>query len=194
MGRRDDILTVAARMFREKGYVATSLDDIAQAIGISKPGIYHYFSAKEEILYDICLMGLQHINDYVQKILYSNLDVLEKFKKIIEGHIKSYSEYRDIAGVFLGEQANLTEDKRALLMSLGKNYEAVVKGLLKQAIDEGVFRSVDADLMVHAISGMCNWVDKWYHPDGRKDINIISSEFIDLILYGLVKAPHRKEL
>lgn len=184
MSRKSEILTIAARLFREHGYHTTSLDDIAKQMNFTKPAIYYYFDSKEEILYEICLSGITRLVENTRQIESSDSLLLDKIKMIISLHIETFSHHRDVAGVYLSEEAELPIDKRRHLRSISREYEVILTNLLNQAIEEGIFRPMDSRMIVKAISGMCNWVSYWFRPEGPIQIHEIADIFIDFMLNG----------
>lgn len=178
---------VSAKLFKDKGYRATSLDDIAKQIDFSKPAIYYYFNSKHDILYEICETGVNHLINYTREVEKSNLGVVDKITRIVSYHIKMFSDFREMAGVYLSEESELPDDKKNYLRSLSREYESSLRGLFKQGIEEGIFRSLNVNVVVRAVSGMCNWLSYWYRHDGSFDINDIASEYIDFMLCGCLK-------
>jgi len=184
--RRREILAVAAKLFRERGYYSTSLDDIMGVIGISKPAVYYYFKAKEDILYEICLLHIRNLENGSQAIVDSDLSIKEKVSKLFENIVIQYHSNRDISEAYLRETAHLSLERRKEISGMLKRQEVLVKEHVDMGIKEGVFRAVDSVHVVRGIGGMLNWLGNWYDPDGPDDIHSIVSTYIDFIMHGLL--------
>lgn len=184
--RRTEILAVAARLFREKGYMLASLEDITNEIGITKPAIYYYFAAKEDILFEICLTQINNLTNQAKAIAETDCDLVKKIMKLFENHVLQFHLQRDSAETYLREAAHLSLKRRKYVSDMLKVYETFIREHVDQAISQGIFRPVDSKLVVRGIGGMCNWVGNWYTPEGGQDIQYIAESYVDFILHGLL--------
>jgi len=189
--RRSEILAVAARLFREKGYISASLDDITYEIGISKPAVYYYFEAKEDILFEICMTHINHLHSQAKSIAASDLDLIEKIAKMLTNHMMQFHLQRDSAETYLREAAHLSLERRKFASDTLKLYESFLREHVDQAIKQGLFRPVDSKLVLRGIGGMLNWLGNWYTPDGNCDIEYIIATHIDFIMHGLMADPEK---
>jgi AcrR family transcriptional regulator len=186
VNRKDEILAVAAKLFREHGYDATTLENITDQIGISEPAIYYYFNSKEDILYEICRQQTTHYLNQALTIAMSKLDLPEKVSKVIEAHILDFDAHRDRAEAYLREAAYLPIERRKEIYVIGNTFESVLRELVEKGIKEGVFRPLNSKIIVRGITGLCSWVGNWYYPDGPLDIHEIAAIYIDFLLPGLL--------
>jgi AcrR family transcriptional regulator len=185
--RWDEILAVSARLFRGKGYRATTMEDIAAELNVTKPALYYYIKTKNDLLYAICESAIERLMEGVRQIMVAPDDVQERLRKLIHWHVSMFSEHGDVITVYLAEESELPEDKRTFIRSLSREYETLYRELLEQGIKEGKFRKMDVPMVVRAISGMCNWLFAWYKPDGASTADQIAGIFHDLILEGCLK-------
>ena len=187
--RRTEILAVAARLFREKGYISASLDDITNEIGITKPAIYYYFKAKEDILFEICMTQINNLHNQARAIAASDLDLTDKIAKLLENHMLQFHLQRDSSETYLREAAHLSLERRKCVSDTLKVYESFIREHVDQAISQGIFRPVDSKLVVRGIGGMINWLGNWYTPEGKCDIHYIAATHVDFIMHGLLANP-----
>lgn len=185
--RWDEILGVSARLFREKGYRATTMDDIAAQLNVTKPALYYYIKTKHDLLYAICEAAISRLVEGVKQIVQEPAGVEDKLRKLIHWHVNMFSGQGDMIIVYLGEESELPEDKRDFIRSLSREYETTYRQLLEQGVNEGKFAQMDIPMVVRAISGMCNWMIDWYKPDGQYSADEIAEIFCDLILKGCLK-------
>jgi len=182
---------VAARLFREKGYISASLDDITDEIGISKPAVYYYFEAKEDILFEICMTHINRLQNQAKAIAASDLALTEKIARMLSNHMLQFHLQRDSAETYLREAAHLSLERRKFASDTLKLYESFLREHVDQAINQGIFRPVDSKLVLRGIGGMLNWLGNWYTPDGNCDIEYIITTHIDFIMHGLMADPDK---
>lgn len=183
--RWEEILAVSARLFREKGYRATSMDDIAAELHVTKPALYYYIRTKHDLLYAICELAIGRLMEGVRGIVEeSSGDVVERLRRLVFWHVNMFSEHGDLITVYLADESELPAEQRAFIRSQSREYERLYRSLLEQGIEEGRFRPMDVPMAVRAISGMCNWLFDWYRTDGALSADEIAGIFFDLMMKG----------
>lgn len=187
--RKTEILAVAARLFRERGYTSVRLDDITEEIGITKPAIYYYFKAKEDILYEICMTQINNICSQARAIADSDLELVDKIMKMFENHIMQFHTHRDSAETYLREAAHLSLERRKQVSDTLKLYESFIREHVDQAISQGMIRPINSKQVVRGIGGMLNTIGNWYTPEGSDDIHSIMAAYADFIIHGLLRNP-----
>lgn len=184
--RKTEILAIAARLFREKGYTSVRLDDITDEIGISKPAIYYYFKAKEDILFEICTTQINNLYHQAQSIADSDLELLDKILQMFKNHIMQFHHHRDSTETYLREAGHLSMERRKYVSNMLKSYETIIREHVDEAIAQGMIRPINSKQVVRGIGGMCNAVGNWYAPEGSDEIQTIAESYIDFILHGLL--------
>jgi len=182
--RWEEILAVSARLFREKGYRATTMDDIAGELNITKPALYYYIKTKHDLLYAICEKAIARLMQGVEEIMKEPARTEDKLRRLISWHVNMFSEHGDIITVYLADENELPADKRAFIRSQSREYETIYRDILRRGVEEGRFREMDIPMVVRAISGMCNWLFAWYKKDGPYSADDIAGIFYDLIMRG----------
>lgn len=185
--RWDEILVVSARLFCDKGFLATTMDDIAAELNITKPALYYYIKTKHDLLYVICESAIKELIEGVRRINESPGGPEEKLHELIRWHVTMFARNGDILTVYLADESELPADKRSLIRGMSREYESIYREIVRRAIDEKVFRELDVPMVVRAISGMCNWLSSWYRSDGQLAAEEIADIFFDLILKGCKK-------
>jgi AcrR family transcriptional regulator len=190
--RWEEILAVSARLFREKGFTATTMEDIAAELYITKPALYYYIKTKHDLLYEICESAINRLIEGVQQIKDLHSAPEDRLRDLVRLHVSMFSENGDIITVYLADESELPAEKRDFIRSRSREYEAMYREILAQGMTEGVFRDLDVHMAVRAISGMCNWLSSWYRPDGQMGVDEIADIFVDLILNGCRTRPEGK--
>lgn len=197
--RRQEILDAAARIFDEKGYEATSIQDVADAVGILKGSLYYYIDSKEDLLFGIIeeahLEGLANL----ERIEDMEADTLTQLRALLEAHVLSNMRNRTKVGVFFHDFRSLSGERHDTIVSERDRYDEKLRALIEQAQEEGVIVSeLDAKIVSLGILGMLNWVYQWYSPDGPFAAEEIAAQFADLALGGLAvddgRPPTRREI
>jgi AcrR family transcriptional regulator len=181
-----EIVQAATRIFREKGYHATSMQDIADAVGLLKGSLYHHISSKQELLLEVFEGGIRVAIELLEEVARADLPPAEKLRQAIARHIEIVTGDLDQATVFIMEARALTPDQRRRFVAQRDYFEGLFRQIIQEGIDAGVFRPVDANLITFALMGMHNWLILWYREDGRLSPQEIAAVFADLVLNGLL--------
>jgi AcrR family transcriptional regulator len=181
-----EIVAAATRIFREKGYHATSMQDIADAVGLLKGSLYHHISGKQELLLKVFENGMRLAAEMLEEVARTDLPPDEKLRQAITRHIEIITLNLDQATVSIMEARALKPAQRQRLVAQRDYFDGLLRQILQEGIDAGVFRPVDATLVTFALMGMHNWLVLWYREDGRLSPKEIAAIFADLVLNGLL--------
>jgi len=181
--RRGEILHAALRAFRERGFHATTLDDIAEHVGVRKTALYHYFPDKQAILHEChreSLSELERIVDGARKLGTAT----EKLAHIIREHVRVMTE--TLQGSPLAFEVTSFSPARQKEMILHRDrYEREVRRIIDQGIRNGELRKVDSKIATFAVLGAINWIARWYRPEGEFHAAELGAAFVDQLLGGL---------
>jgi AcrR family transcriptional regulator len=181
--RRKEILRAALRAFREHGYHATTLDDIATQLGIRKTALYHYFADKEAILYACHRESLAEIERLMEHAA-SLGTASEQLRYVIKEHVRVMTDA--LEGVPLAvEVPALAPERQAEILAARDRYERGLRRIIERGIKDGEFRPADAKIAVFAILGAINWIARWYRPEGTLDASALGTQYADYLVGGL---------
>lgn len=187
--RRDEILRCAAEIFAAKGVGQTSIEDIAQAVGVKREAIYYYFKGRNEILAEIVLPQSEQLLVQIREILDSKLTYPEKLKAAVLRHVDSLTiGYLELT-LAMRELALINEDEKLDdLRSMWKTYTDLWADLVRQGQADGSLREgLDPKMVSFGIIGMLNWVNRWYQPGKGASREEIAETYAALAMNGLVK-------
>ncbi|MCK4789337.1 MAG: TetR family transcriptional regulator [Desulfobacteraceae bacterium] len=170
------ILSVAGSLFWKKGYLGTSIDDIAKTANVNKAAVYYYFKDKSFLLYEVISTPMKALLDLAQPIANSDLQPGEKLKDLITNHIKWQATHPGLAGIGHVERKNLPLRLRKLYISVRDEYENIIRKTVKEGIKQGEFSSGDAKLASLFILGLINSIIQWYKPKESLSADEIASE------------------
>lgn len=188
--REQEVYGAALRLFREKGYHATSMQDIALAVGMRKGSLYHYIGGKEDFLVHVFARALGSLVDDLERIATDDgLNPSEQLRQAIRAHVCAVAENLDALTVYLHEWRALDGEGLEGVRAQRERYVALFEGIVVRGADEGTFHTSDARIATLGILGMCNWLSQWYRPDGRLPAPRIAEHFAVLALRGLERHP-----
>lgn len=191
--RKQEILTIAARIFRQKGYNATSMNDLAKECGLFKGSLYHYFKNKEEILQEVIQPYFEYLLPHLEAIDSSKMTPTKKLRMSLEIQMRAIEANRDAVSVALREDRAVGNPYREEYVAQRNRLEDHLVAILEEGIEKGMFRKLDIRMMSKAILGMCNWATVWYSRSGRLSSKAIADHFTDLAISGL-KNKHLSRL
>ncbi|MCM8732487.1 TetR/AcrR family transcriptional regulator [Hephaestia sp. GCM10023244] len=195
-GRREQIFFHAAYLFLERGFAATSMSDIAKAVGITKAGLYHFVSDKEELLFTLMQWGMAVLDEDVTVPARAIADPLERLRFIACNHMLNIGRSSARTGrgnpltVILDEPAGLSDDKRAVITEQKSRYFRFVRATLVELRDQGKLIDVDPSVATFSILGMIVWFGRWYHPDGPIGLDAIADQVAEMVVRSAVKPQY----
>jgi AcrR family transcriptional regulator len=187
---REGILEVAADIFREKGYRATNLQVVADVFGVRRPAIYYYFKNKSDILVEIHNRLLDALMAQLDEIEATDLPANEKFAGVITGQVRLFADNIAELAVFIENETELPRPEYQRARKEKRDYTERLEALYRQGVEEGVFADLPPRLAVFAISGMTNWMYRWYDPAGTYTPEELGAFFLRLAQGGYLK-PQR---
>ncbi len=185
---RQEILRTAARLFQQRGYDATSMNDVAAALKLSKGGLYHHFQSKDEILFEIMNHAMELTQERVIAPVRSIADPLERLRALIRLHIEVVLSPRDREiTVMLHENHPLPPALRKRINHRKKEYVHFVESLIADVQRARVGKTaVSPRAAAFALLGMINWIYQWYKPEGELQANNLIPQFTELIFGGIL--------
>ncbi len=183
--RREEILRAALRAFRERGYHATTLDHIAQQLGVRKTALYHYFADKDAILYACHRESLAELERIVAEARELP-DPAAQLRHVIVEHVRVMTDALDGSPLAF-EVPSLAPSRQAEILAGRDAYERELRLIVERGIRSGAFRRVDSKLATFVILGAINWVTRGYRPDGAFTAAAIGEQFAGQLVGGLEK-------
>jgi TetR/AcrR family transcriptional regulator, cholesterol catabolism regulator len=185
---RQEILRTAARLFQQRGYDATSMNDVAAALKLSKGGLYHHFQSKDEILFEIMNHAMEITQERVIGPVRGIADPEQRLRALIRLHIEVVLSPRDREiTVMLHENHPLPPTLRKRINARKKEYIHFVEELIAEVQRARQAKGgVSSRAAAFAVLGMINWIYQWYKPEGNLQANHLVPQFTDLVLGGIL--------
>jgi AcrR family transcriptional regulator len=182
---RDDILDAAAQIFRQKGYHAASMQDIAAAVSLQKASLYHHVSSKQEILLALLNRALDMLFERISAVSRQSLPPDVKLRQMMRAYLNTLTEHIDLASVLLLEHRSLDPKLHARHIPNRDRFESLWRDVIQEGTRAEMFRCPDPALTARALLGIMNWTITWYRPSGPLSIDEISDHFAALLINGL---------
>jgi AcrR family transcriptional regulator len=183
---RQEILRTAARLFQQQGYDATSMNDVAAALKLSKGGLYHHFQSKDEILFNLMNQAMDITQERVIDGVRGVVDPEERLRMLIRRHIEVVLSVRDREiTVMLHENHPLSPSLRRKINARKKDYVHFVEGVIAEAQRARASTgSVTPRAAAFALLGMINWIYQWYHPEGALHEQDLALQYTEIFFSG----------
>jgi AcrR family transcriptional regulator len=185
--RRFEICMTAARTFVERGFDATSVNDIAAALGVTKAGLYHYISSKEQLFLEIVNLGMDWLDHDVVKPVQTIKDPEERLRQVLRRHATLTACNEGWITILLDEMHALPAAQRKKVEQRKRRYLDFVKGTLIELKKAGRLRDIDPTVATFAVLGMIIWLPRWVRPDGRLSPEEVAGEVAKLAMSALLK-------
>jgi AcrR family transcriptional regulator len=184
-GRREEILQAAQKLFADKGFRETNLNDVAVQLGFRRQAVYHYFPSKEDILYELIDRAGQSIASSAQATLDAEIPPAEKLAEVVRNHVRQLLTNIDVFRIQFSELFKLTSDRADMLRRDMMAYGHAVADVIAAGQKDGTFSDVPAMTQALLILGMCNATTDWYSPDpSRLSVEEIAEYAARMALMG----------
>ena len=187
--KEDQLLEAATHLFKEKGYHSTSMQELAEALGMQKGSLYYYIDSKEDLLRRLMERATSFMSGQIDEIYATDLPPAKKLRWALENHAATMMENLDLVAVYLHEYRNLPPDRLAEALAVRKHYEQVLMQIVEDGIACGEFRPVNVKMAVFGMLGMLNWTHQWFAPDGPLSSQEVATTLAELAMHGLGRQP-----
>jgi AcrR family transcriptional regulator len=184
LAKLPQIIEAATRCFQDKGYVATTLNDIAEAVNLQKPTLYHYLKNKNELLFLVLKSTAESYNQALETVVASPLNPREKLDRAIRQHIHLQLEHPGTVTLFR-DVGELDQGYRREIRQALKRYRELLQDIIRQGIAAGQFRPVDPSMAALVVLGAINFVHRWYREEGPRSIPEIAEFYGQTLLQSL---------
>ncbi|MBS1565573.1 MAG: TetR/AcrR family transcriptional regulator [Bacteroidetes bacterium] len=183
--RKETIIETAARLFRERGFSATSMRDLAEQVGVEAASLYNHISSKAEILQEICFKVANQYTHHIEKVDASDISALKKIEEILRFLIKQMLHNYEEVYVTDREWKHLTDPYLSNIQSQRRTYRQRIASIIEEGIKKGEIKNIDAPtavlIMLHAVSGLESWHRSKQKISGEK----LEENMVTILIGGL---------
>jgi TetR/AcrR family transcriptional regulator, cholesterol catabolism regulator len=186
--RKEQIYRASAKLFAERGYHATSMRDLAQALGVQGGSLYAHISSKEELLWEIVNRAADEFDAALEPIRDSKIAPPEKLRAALEAHFNVISQNKEIVTVFFHEWKHLPIIKMEEITSRRASVERIYTQILEEGVRSGQFsKGLDVKLASLLALSSANWTYQWFNSGGRLSAREVADAFCVMLLDGFKK-------
>ena len=186
--KRDAVLRTAARLFKERGFSAASLDEVAACLNVTKPVIYRHFASKDQILLECVSMGLEQILEAAADAKTIPGTASDRLLALMKRYAAIMTEDPGMCVVRTGDH-ELSEPSRKEFRRLKRKIDRVIRSLIEEGVEDGSIAPCDVKLTGFAITGALNWIAKWYTPNGAQSAGQVADSMASLLQGLLARRP-----
>lgn len=184
--RKKEIIDVASQLFKEKGYNAVSMRDIAQEMGIKAASLYNHITGKQEILSTIILEVAEKFTNGMNKVMMEKSSSVLKIQKIIELHIGITINYSEGMATLNNDWMHLNDTDRKEFIKMREQYEESFRQIIKQGIKDQEIQPRHPEVILFSILSTLRTLYLWYQKRGKLDANILKKDMVEVFLNGIV--------
>jgi TetR/AcrR family transcriptional regulator, cholesterol catabolism regulator len=182
--RHAEVIRAASRIFFEKGYRATTIQDIGNAMNFTSAALYYYIGSKQQILVEIVLEPNRRLVACAERISRLDIPAAEQLRKMIIEHVGLMLQEREMFGVMFRERIELDQDHQTILRELEERYFTLVRDVIARGVQANQLVVADVSVATLALIGMINWTTRWYRKDGHLSPQQIAESYFDYIYLG----------
>lgn len=184
LSKQEAVLTTAARAFNARGFHATSLDDVAAELKVTKPTIYHYFANKDEILFECVRRGLDAMRDAAASAAEEGGSGAARLRRLLTGYaIVIMNDFGFCVARTTDEE--LSPDSRRKFRALKREIDLIIRGVVTEGMADGSLRPGDVRLVTFTMTGAINAIGRWRDPSGPLDARAIAEGTVDILMTGI---------
>ncbi|MBU6205896.1 MAG: TetR/AcrR family transcriptional regulator [Bacteroidetes bacterium] len=183
--RKDHINSAARNLFRERGYSATSMRDIASTVGIEVASLYNHIDSKESMLQQICFTMAEKFLAIIPLVKHLQERPEEQLKEAIRLHVLVITSHADESAVFVHEWKHLSEPHLSAFKKMRNNYEGFYRDLIRRGEELGLFKNIHEKFVMMVLFSSINWLYDYYKPNGKLNPSQISDIITDIFLNGI---------
>jgi TetR/AcrR family transcriptional regulator, cholesterol catabolism regulator len=185
----DEIVRAAAGAFGEVGYRTATLEAIAERAGLSKVTLYRYVASKEELLSLVVERIIEEFQSGLRRIVAEQRPADDTLRRIVHYQVALMAEHLSFLTVFFSEESGLPAPMAARATRAKREYDQTIERVVREGVEAGLLRDLPPTLVVFGLLGMCNWLHKWYRPDGKRTPAEIADVFVALLERGYLAQP-----
>lgn len=186
--KRNAVLSTAAQLFNERGFHATSLDDIAARLNVSKPTLYYYVKNKDEILFECVRKGLQMMREGIAEARNAGGKAIDQLMACMRVYSRIVTMDFGMCLIRVGDEG-LPLESRKELRRLKSGIDMEFRRLVAEGIVEGALQPCDPKMAAFVIAGALSWIGRWYQPGGEYTPEEIATQCIAMLRDGILRRP-----
>ncbi|GAC1433015.1 MAG: TetR/AcrR family transcriptional regulator [Chitinophagaceae bacterium] len=183
--RKETIIETAARLFRERGFSATSMRDLAEQVGVEAASLYNHISSKAEILQELCFKVANKFMSHIDKVDAADMNAIKKIEAVLRFHIQQMVHHYEEVYVSDREWKHLTDPYLSNIQTQRRVYRQRIASIIEEGIRRNEIKKIDAPtavlIMLHAVSG----IESWHRSKQKITGEMLEENMITILIGGL---------
>jgi len=184
--RKEEIVSIASQLFKERGYSAVSMRDIAQAMGIKAASLYNHITGKQEILSTLILEVAGEFTNGMNSVVSDSISPVAKIQKIIELHIDITVNYSEGLAALNNDWMHLENNDLDRFVKMREDYEENFRRIIKEGIEAGEIQPRHPEVILFSILSTLRTLYIWFQKRGKLDVNVLKKDMVAIFLNGIV--------
>ena len=184
--RKTEIINISAKLFKEKGYSAVTMRDIAQAMDIKAASLYNHIKSKQEILVLIIIEVAEEFTNTMNDVVHSNESAIKKIERIIQLHIDITLRDSNALACLNNDWMHLTDSDLEYFIKMRNDYEDNFKIIVKKGIQDGEIQNHNQDVIIFSILSTLRTMYIWYKKTNQLSEKTLRTNMINVLLHGIV--------
>lgn len=184
--RKEEIIVVASQLFKEKGFSAVSMRDIATAMGMKAASLYNHIDGKQEILSTLVLKVAHEFISGMKRVNARTNTPVEKIQEIIEIHIDITIDYSEGLAALNNDWMHLGDEDLANFVQMREAYEENFRSIIKEGIEKGEIKSRHPEVILFSILSTLRTLYLWHEKRGKLDVNVLKRDMVSVLIEGIV--------
>ena len=186
MDRKTEIINVAAKLFKEKGYSAVTMRDIAQAMDIKAASLYNHIKSKQEILVLIVIEIAEEFTKVIDEIVNSEISAIKKIENVIQLHIDITLRNADALACLNNDWMHLTDNDLVYFIKMREDYEESFRTIIIKGIADGEVKNLNIEVVIFSTLSTLRTLYLWYGKKKSPNPQVLKSNMIEVLLNGIV--------
>ncbi|MEM8960214.1 MAG: TetR/AcrR family transcriptional regulator [Acidobacteriota bacterium] len=185
--KEGQIYRTAAQMIHERGFAATSMNQIAEALEMTKPGLYYYVKGKKELLFKITSYAMDRLDEAVVEPAARIQDAEARLRSIVHGHARLLMSHVTALGILIDEVEALAPADKKVIVARKRNYLDLVRRTIDEVQSTYSGRKLDSTVAAFSLLGMVMWLSRWFRPEGKLDAATVADDITEIALRALLR-------
>lgn len=185
--RKELIIQEAAAIFKQKGYSATTMRELAEKVGIEAASLYNHIRSKDEILEEICFKVANQYVSHISKIEDMEASNVQKLRELISLHVRMIILEPNEVSVANTDWKNLSDTKKELYKQIRKGYEKRIATLIKEGIQAGELKDINVSVALFTLLSSLRWIELWYKPEREVTPEQLENDLMTILIEGFQK-------
>ena len=184
--RKDEIISTASKLFKERGYNAVSMRDIAKEMGIKASSLYNHITSKQEILSTLILEVAHEFTNGMNSVVSGSESQLKKIQKVIEMHVDITVNYSEGIAAVNNDWMHLENEDLKEFEKMRTDYEDNFRKIINRGIADGEIQPRNSEVILFSILSTLRTLYLWYQKRGELDVNVLKKDMVEVFLKGIV--------